>query len=181
MGDDRDDAELVRECLGGRRAAFEVLLARHEAGVYRGVYRILHDSEDAREVTQDVFLKAYRSLESFDPTNRFFSWLYRIAVNEALNHRRRYRPEAELDADAPSPEPSPESTAESSEARRCLEDALMSLRDEQRVPVVLKHVLGCSYEEIAEILGISPKTVKSRLFSARQALCAALARRGFTR
>lgn len=181
MGDDRDDAELVRACLEGRLEAFEVLVARHESAVYRGVYRILHDVEDAREVTQDVFLKAFRNLATFDPANRLFSWLYRIAIHEALNRRRTRHPADDLDDRAPSRDPSPDRRAEVAELRRHLEAALMRLSDEQRVPVVLKHVLGCSYEEIGEILGIAEKTVKSRLFSARQALGVELRRRGVLR
>ena len=80
-----DDKKLMERCLKGDRHAFEALLVRYKKPVYNAAYRMLNNSEDARDVTQTVFLKVYENLDQYDPSHRFFSWIYRIAMNESIN------------------------------------------------------------------------------------------------
>ena len=175
---DDPDAALVLECRAGNRRAFERLLARYERPIFNAAYRILHHREDATDVTQTVFLRAYEHFDRFDPGQRFFSWIYRIAVNEALdfsNARRRCEPVAEEIA---SDRPGPDRAAQDDQMDAGMQAALMAIPVDYRTLVVLKHVQDCSYEEIAAILEVPVKTVKSRLFTARQALRQVLVDRG---
>ena len=176
--DDDSDGMLVRRCREGDRRAFSALVVRYERPVYNAALRMLHDHEDARDVAQTVFLKAYEHLEDYDPQYRFYSWIYRIALNEsinALNRRRRTDPIAEDERDG---EPGPEETTGRMQLRRGIEEALMSIKPEYRSVIVLKHLLDCSYHDMCDILALPEKTVKSRLFTARQLLKAALLHRG---
>lgn len=175
---DDPDAALVMQCRAGDRLAFDRLLARYERPIFNAAYRILHHREDATDVTQTAFLRAYENFDRFDPGQRFFSWIYRIAVNEALdlsNGRRRNEPMPEEIA---SDRPGPERNAETDQMDLGMQDALMAIPVDYRTLVVLKHVQDCSYEEIAAILECPVKTVKSRLFTARQALRQVLIDRG---
>lgn len=166
-----DDASLVRSCIEGDRRAFEAILDRYERPVFNLVLRMLDDYEDARDLTQTVFVKAYQNLSSFDPDRRFFSWIYRIAMNESLNHlekRAREGGGVELRSDDVRLSRSGEQRAAA--ASRDLYDALAQLKPEHRSVIVLKHIVGCSYHEMSAVLQIPEKTVKSRLFTAREQL-----------
>ena len=164
------DAALVRECRAGNRRAFDQLLARYERPIYNAAYRILNHREDATDVTQTVFLQAYEHFGDFDPNQRFFSWIYRIAMNESLDMahgRRRTEPVVE---ELPSNGHGPDETASLGQLDAGMQGALMALTLDYRTLIVLKHLQDCSYEDIALILDCPVKTVKSRLFTARQAL-----------
>lgn len=174
-----DDRTLVRRCLEGDIVAFEGLLGRYEAPVFNLALRMLGNREDARDVTQSVFLKAYRGLETFDLDQRFFSWIYRIAVNESLNALDRRRATAPLADDRlATTDHGPAESAESAERQVAVRSALMHLAPDHRAVIVLRHYVGCSYAEMARILEVAEKTVKSRLYSARQQLKEALATAG---
>ena len=175
---DDPDAALVLECRAGNRRAFERLLARYERPIFNAAYRILHHREDATDVTQTVFLRAYEHFDRFDPGQRFFSWIYRIAVNEAIDMSNGRRPAEAIVDDLPSDRSGPERNAESDQMDEGMQHALMELPVDYRTLVVLKHVQDCSYEEISAILECPVKTVKSRLFTARQALRQVLVSRG---
>ena len=164
-----EDAALVRQALAGESAAFGVLVTRYQKVLYTVAYRMLGNAEDARDTTQDAFIKAYQRLETFDPAYRFFSWMYRILVNECLNTVRSRRQQEPLSADMAGGE-TPFDAAEAEERRRQVEGALLRLSPDHRVVIVLKHFVGNSYEEIADLLAIPEKTVKSRLYTARQRL-----------
>ena len=177
---DDPDAALLNQCRAGDRRAFDRLLARYERPIFNAAYRILNHREDATDVTQTAFLRAFEHFDRYDPAQRFFSWIYRIAVNEALdvcNGRRRSEPVAD---ELASERPGPERVAEDGESDAGLQDALMALPVDYRTVIVLKHVQDCSYEDIAAILACPVKTVKSRLFTARQALRAVLVARGWS-
>jgi len=169
-----DETACVVRCLNGDASAFEPLVNRYQRVLFTVALRLLGNAEDARDATQNAFVRAYQRLDTFDPSRRFFSWIYRIAVNESLNLRRAQRPH----------EPLPETlevagaTMEALEARELSERvqaALMTLSAEHREVVVMRHFADLSYQEIAETLDIPEKTVKSRLFSARQRLAPLLA------
>lgn len=173
------DAALVQACRAGDRHAFEQLLARYERQVFNAAYRILHHRDDAADVTQTAFLRAYEHLDRYDPEQRFFPWLYRIAINEAMDvGARRVPAEAGLDL-LPDHGDGPDARLDGRHADACLQCALMALGVDQRALVVLKHVQDLSYEQIADILGCPVKTVKSRLFTARRALRERLLERGW--
>ena len=175
---DDPDAALVFECRAGNRQAFEQLLVRYQRPIFNAAYRILNHREDATDVTQTAFLRAYEHLDRFDPNQRFFSWIYRIAVNEALdvvNGRRRGEPVVdELESDCAGPH----EVAVNGQLDAGMQAALMAIKPDYRTLIVLKHVQECSYEEIAAILECPVKTVKSRLFTARQALREVLLQKG---
>lgn len=177
MSDDRD-AALVRACRAGDRRAFEELVGRYERPVFNAAYRILHNRDDAKDVTQTVFMKAYEHLDRFDTNQRFFSWIYRIALNEALDVVGGRKGHDDVVDDLVADRPGPEEQVASAELDRGLQGALMALKVEYRTVIVLKHVMGCSYEEIGVALDCPVKTVKSRLFTARQALRDVLVARG---
>src|SRR5215472_8993385 len=125
--DDTEDLRLVRESRQGSRESFERLLIRYEKAVFNAAYRILHDYEDAKDVTQSVFLKAFENLEYFDPKHRFFSWIYRIALNESINlckSRRRFETAADIRAEE---QDTPEKTLSRTELGEVVQAALMSM------------------------------------------------------
>lgn len=164
-----EDAELVRRSLAGDTDAFGVLVTRYQHVMYTVALRMLGNTEDAKDVTQDAFVKAFRQLAAFDSSYRFFSWMYRIVINECLNSIRSRRPQEPLDI-AIAGRANPYESAMTIERRGQIEAALQRLTPEYRAVVVLRHFGGQSYGEIADALSIPEKTVKSRLFSARQLL-----------
>jgi RNA polymerase sigma-70 factor (ECF subfamily) len=168
IGDPRDEV-LVRQTLAGDTDAFGVLLTRYQKVMYTVALRMLGNAEDAADATQDAFVKAYRGLPTFDSTHRFYSWMYRILVNECLNAIRSRRPVDPID-DEIAGYGSPFETAAAAERHEQIQAALQRLTPEYRSVVVLRHFAGQSYGEIAAALHIPEKTVKSRLFSARQLL-----------
>jgi RNA polymerase sigma-70 factor (ECF subfamily) len=164
-----DDAGLVARCLGGEVDAFEPLVSRYQRVLFSVAFRLLGEREDARDVTQSAFVKAYEKLRTFDPTHRFFSWIYRIVINESLNLRQRRPVHQRLDESLPASE-SPYREAEAHETSERVQRGLLQLSPEQREVVVLRHFAELSYGDIGEALGLPEKTVKSRLYSARQRL-----------
>ena len=169
MPDDSDVA-LVLKCRSGDRHAFEILLVRYQSKVFGAAYRVLNHREDAIDVTQTAFLHAYERLDQFDASQPFSAWIYRIAVNEALDQVRGKPQSESFEDDLPAERAGPDQLADQSASDAALQDALMSLKLDYRTVLVLKHLQGCSYEDIALILECPVKTVKSRLFTARQAL-----------
>jgi RNA polymerase sigma-70 factor (ECF subfamily) len=173
-----NDAMLVEACLRGDRHAFDKLVDRYEGPLFSAAFRITGSVEDAMDATQNAFVNAYEKLHTFDPSYRFFSWIYRIAVNQALNLVSGRRNQTAFEEDAPAAEPDPSEVFDSTEIRGQVKQALMQLEPNYRMMIVLKHLDGFSYREISEILDIPEKTVKSRLFTARQRLRVILIERG---
>ena len=160
----------MERCIKGDRQAFEKLLIRYEKPVYNAAYRMLHNPDDARDVTQAVFLKVYEHLDQYDPSRRFFSWIYRITLNESINWLKKSSREEALENETADKTSGPEQQAENARISEGLQAALMTIKSDYRAVIVLKHVLGCSYAEISEVLDISEKKVKSRLYNARKLL-----------
>jgi RNA polymerase sigma-70 factor (ECF subfamily) len=167
---EEDDPALVLRCREGDRNAFERLVIRYQKPVFNVALRMLRSRQDAMDVAQTTFLKAFEHLGDYDPAFRFYSWLYRIAINESLNAVALRKPRGELDANVPDERPGPDRSAEGEQALAAIEDALMSISPELRTVTVLRHITQLSYEDIAEALGLPEKTVKSRLHSARERL-----------
>lgn len=165
----------------GNDSAFEYLVKKHERLVFTAVYGIVGNPDDAMDVSQEVFLKVYKSLSSFKGDSEFSTWLYRIAKNCALDFVRQKKTspisidtsgeESEgFDIPDESTKSNPEKSVLSKERRQMLHKALGLLSDEHREIIILRDMNDYSYEEIAERLEIEPGTVKSRLFRAREAL-----------
>jgi RNA polymerase sigma-70 factor (ECF subfamily) len=170
---------LVEACLRGDRSAFDELVESYESTLFNAAYRITGSVDDAMDATQTTFVNAYEKLHTYDPSHRFFSWIYRIACNQALNVVGRRRPESELSVDTPGNGANPEVAYGENQAADFLQRALLELTPEYRTVIVLKHLQGFSYREIGEFLEIPEKTVKSRLFTARQHLRSILLEKGF--
>ena len=176
-----DEARVIEMAREGDSRAFETILERYEKPVFNAAYRIVANYEDAADVTQTVFLKVHQKLGSYKPERKFFSWIYRIAVNEAINCARRRRWERPLD-DAVAARQGVSVDHLARIARdELIQGALRALKTDYRVVVVLKYFLEMSYKEIGDIVGIPEKTVKSRLFTGRELLRQALVQRGYSR
>jgi RNA polymerase sigma-70 factor (ECF subfamily) len=171
--DERDEV-LAEQASRGDERAFEVLVDRYQRVIFNLTLRISGNREDARELTQDVFVKMWRGLRGFDPKRRFFSWTYRIAIHESLNLRRRSGRQEALEAEPEAKEDGPERRFEALEMETRVQEALDELSDGDRQLLVLRHFLDHTYEEIAEVLGVPAGKVKSRLYTARQRLRGAL-------
>jgi RNA polymerase sigma-70 factor (ECF subfamily) len=169
MNEDSDGL-LVERCRNGDRRAFEALVGRYQKPVFNAALRMLRNPEDARDVAQTVFLKVYEHLGDFDPSHKFYSWIYRIALNESINvldRRRRLEPISGEEIDE---RLGAEDEVASEQSAQRVQRALMMIKPEYRAVIVLKHFLELSYEDIGQVLELPEKTVKSRLFTARQML-----------
>lgn len=173
-----DDRILIERVLRGERAAFGELLDRYQKVVYNVAIGIVGNQLDAEDVTQTVFLKVYENLSAFNPQFRFFSWLYRIAVNESLNAKKQKRQTTDLDEDVAQTGAGPEESAESLDLEDKIGAAMMFLTPENRAIVLLRHYQEFSYREIAYIMDLSEAKIKARLYSARQRLGKILLSRG---
>jgi RNA polymerase sigma-70 factor, ECF subfamily len=165
-----DDRTLVQRCRDGDRAAFEQLVVRYQKPVFNAALRLLRDPEDARDVAQTTFLKAFEHLADYDRSFKFYSWIYRIAVNQALNVLASKKSFGEMSGEEADESPGPEQQVEDEQMSRAIEDELMRINPELRTVIVLRHFMHLSYHDMGDILMLPEKTVKSRLYSARQLL-----------
>jgi RNA polymerase sigma-70 factor, ECF subfamily len=171
--DEDDDRVLVERCRHGDREAFTTLVVRYQRPIYNAAFWVLHKAEDASDISQIVFLKVAERLDDYDPKYKFFSWIYRIAVNESLNLLRRKDHEEELDEEMDLPgadSADPLWQLSAAERSKRVQSTLKSMATNDRVVLTLRHFSECSYQEMAQILELDEKTVKSRLFEARQRL-----------
>jgi RNA polymerase sigma-70 factor (ECF subfamily) len=171
-----DDQSLIAECLQGNTAAFGELVRRYQDRLYHSVYRLVDNAEDAQDVVQDAFLNAYQSLDGFKGGSRFFTWLYRIAVNTAISLKRKRRIVVRMETGSngesidpadPSEESRPGHALEQAELERRVHEALSRLSPEHRAVLVMKDMEGQKYEAMAEILQVPIGTIRSRLHRAR--------------
>ncbi|HHY36304.1 MAG TPA: sigma-70 family RNA polymerase sigma factor [Firmicutes bacterium] len=177
------DAELVRRCRQGQQAAFAELVERYEKKVYNLAYRMLGDGEEARDLAQEAFLKAYYALPDFRGESTFSTWLYRITTNLCLDVLRRRKNNIAFSLDEPlqtekgalarqlpAEGEGPEGIVERQELRQLIQRLIDTLPPEQRLVLVMREFQDLTYEEIAAALQCSLGTVKSRLSRARRAL-----------
>lgn len=162
-----DDNDLVKQCLQGRTGVFKEFVDKYQKPIYNVALRMVNDRDDAEDIAQSVFVKAYEHLGSFDPRYKFFSWLYRMAVNESLNFLRQKKKYQALGDDHECKDFEPDRSCEEHDQAQRIETALMHIDVEYRSVLVLRHFLDLTYKEIGEICDISEKTVKSRLYTAR--------------
>jgi len=171
-----EDFRVIRRILEGETEEYRQLVERYQGQIYSLILHMLHDSEQARDLTQETFVKAWEALPSFRQGHRFFSWIYRIALNLAINRaRKRYRTVSLSGAMQVQGEDHQENRDDAAH----IEMAIAQLKADHRVVIILKYYQGMSYEEIAEAIGISTKRVRSRLFEARVRLKDILERSGY--
>ena len=176
VADGISDAECVRRVQRGEVDAFETLVRRHEKTIFNLVYRMLGDTEESAEVSQEVFLSAFRAAGQFRGDANFSTWLYRIAINHAstrrktLNSRQRKVVPIESADSLHDPEPGPLEILEKQEIREKVQFALNQLEPDDAAVILLRDLQDVSYNEVAQVLEIPVGTVKSRLHRARQAL-----------
>ncbi|MDQ3286295.1 MAG: sigma-70 family RNA polymerase sigma factor [Actinomycetota bacterium] len=170
---DLDDRALMERIQNDDdRRAFSELVRRHQAVVYRACYRVLGNREDARDASQEAFLRAYRRLDTFQGRSAFKTWMLRVAMNVSLNQRsRRELPRTSIDSAEPiSGLETPEAELMKSEAATQLHQALQTVQSNHRAAVVLRDLEGLTYRETAEALGIAEGTVKSWVHRGRRRL-----------
>jgi RNA polymerase sigma-70 factor (ECF subfamily) len=176
-----DERALIERCIAGDSAAFEPLVEKYRQRVWRLAYQVLHDREEAWDVAQEAFVRAFHSLPSFRGQSAFYTWLFRITVNVATDrHRQRGAqarafgpervPEEEWERSTPDPGGGPDQEAARAEQRERIRGALDALPPKARTIIMLSDVEGLSYREIAEVLNCPIGTVMSRLHNARKRL-----------
>jgi RNA polymerase sigma-70 factor (ECF subfamily) len=175
-----DDRRLIAASVKGDTTAFGELVRRYQDRLYNTVYRLLDNADDAQDVVQDAFLNAYLSLDGFKGDSQFFTWLYRIAVNTAISHKRKQRltlsidsgrnGEGKVDPIDASDDSRPGHALERSEDERRVQRALNRLSPEHRAVLIMKDMEGQKYETMAEVLGVPIGTIRSRLHRARSEL-----------
>lgn len=180
---DLEDRELVVACLSDDATAFGRLFEKYRERIFRVLFGVVRNREDALEATQEVFVKIHRALPRFDPKGRFFTWAYRIAVNQGIDHLRQRKTRKELPLDpgggviepstteptrGGSAQPGPVVELERKEILQRVEEAIEGLSEDQRAVFMLYSFEGMSYGEIAETTGVPIGTVMSRLFYARK-------------
>jgi RNA polymerase sigma-70 factor (ECF subfamily) len=179
-----DDVELVKRCQAGDSSAFNDLITRYRSKVFTMIYGMVQNEQDAWDLAQEGFLKAWKSIHRFKGESSFYTWLYRIMTNVTIDSLRRkgIRGEAEFDdriapvnvepgsRTTPSSSPLPNKKLEYREIRGRIDEAIAKLSPEHRAVIVMKEIEDLQYSEIAEILSCSLGTVMSRLFYARKKL-----------
>jgi RNA polymerase sigma-70 factor, ECF subfamily len=179
-----DDVELVKRCQAGDSSAFNDLITRYRSKVFTMIYGMVQNEQDAWDLAQEGFLKAWKSIHRFKGESSFYTWLYRIMTNVTIDSLRRkgIRGEAEFDdriapvnvepgsRTTPSSSPLPNKKLEYREIRERIDEAIAKLSPEHRAVIVMKEIEDLQYSEIAEILSCSLGTVMSRLFYARKKL-----------
>lgn len=178
---DIDDQQCVMRARQGEGRAFSELVARYQDRVYRFLLRLTRSRDDAMDLTQDTFMRAYQSLDRWQPDALFRTWLFRIARNAAVDRFRRDKVvefvDLDEDVDVPDHAAGPEAVLETAQRFRILEEALERLPAEYREIILLREIEGMSYDELAQVLGLQAGTVKSRLSRARAALLDMVQRR----
>lgn len=172
------EAELIRRSLAGDVEAYGALVEGHQRVLYNVALRMTGNREDAQDVTQIAFVKAYQKLATFDRSRKFFSWVYRILWNETLNLIQRSPRHQALDEEMPDPGRPPDRESEEREERVLIREAIDELPADYRQVILLRHFAQLSYQDMGRIIELPEKTVKSRLFTARRLLGTILERKG---
>jgi RNA polymerase sigma factor CnrH len=193
MATEDPDLPLVRALQAGQDQALEALLDRHQAGLYRFIYRHCWNETDAIQLTQDAFIRAYRNIGKFRPKAKFVTWLYKIALNLCRDHARSHRPQesersvstnkeaiqASRQSDSLPTQRAPDTEALAREKVRALEIAIAELPPALKGPLILTALEGHSYVHAGELLGITDKAVEMKVYRARKLLLAKMRNLGF--
>jgi len=180
--DQLEDRELIDRVMDGDQASYGLLVQRYQSKIFAVAYGVLRHREDAREVAQEAFIKAYRNLPSFRRDSSFYTWIYRITVNLAIDFQRKAHRKREttfedvklgpdeINSTAGRPTGSPGKKLEEKQLGEAIRGAIEQLPADQRTAIILREVQGLSYKEIAETMGCAEGTVMSRLYYARKKL-----------
>jgi RNA polymerase sigma-70 factor (ECF subfamily) len=177
-----DDQVLIEKALAGNEGAYRLLLTRHKDAIYRMIVRIVHNQEEAQDLVQETFMKAFGSLSSYKCQYRFTTWLYKIAANSCIDHLRKRRlvavsldqplktKDGEVSIEVADWTYNPEQDLTARQKSLSIDAAIDSLPKKYREVILYRHKQDKSYEEIAQILSIPVGTVKARIFRARELL-----------
>lgn len=175
---DRDDRNLIRRCLQGDTDAFGLLIDRYQGLLFNTALRMTGDYEEAKDITQNTFVKAYERLNTYKPEHKFFSWIYRMLVNDSINSLKRSRIHQALNPALASTKPTPDEFYRQSEENLRVQRALIQLPFDSRMVIVLHYFNDMPYQEMGDILNLDTRTVKSRLYTARHRLAVILGEKG---
>lgn len=182
MGERSIDQALVERVQQGEKAAFDLLVIKYQNKIIQLAYRYVHDQDEAMDVAQEAFIKAYKAIGRFRGDSAFYTWIYRIAINTAKNHlvaSGRRPPRSDIDAQEAEQYDSaaglkeyatPERMLLKDEIKQTIASAIDGLPDDLRTAITLRELEGLSYEEIAEAMECPIGTVRSRIFRAREAI-----------
>jgi RNA polymerase sigma-70 factor (ECF subfamily) len=177
-----NDSDLISRAKNGDSKSYDKLLKKYKNSVYSLVLRMVRNSQEAEDLTQEAFIKAFNSLASFNEEYAFSTWLYKIATNNCIDFFRKRKlqtysldkpiqyKDSEIQHDIPDPDLNPEKSIMASERNKLIKEAINKLPEKYHRAIVLRHSEEKSYEEIAEILGLPLGTVKARIFRAREML-----------
>ncbi|MCG5530903.1 RNA polymerase sigma factor RpoE [Halorhodospira halochloris] len=176
------DRELVKRAQAGDKQAYDVLVLRYQQKLVKLIGRYVRDPQEAQDVGQEAFIKAYRALDSFRGDSSFYTWLYRIGVNTAKNHlvaQNRRPPDSDVDAEDAErfdidtvlrDQDTPEAEVAREEIERAVVGAIEALPEELQTAITLRELEGLSYQEISQVMDCPVGTVRSRIFRAREAI-----------
>ena len=179
---DSENAQLIREAIEGDQKAYAEIVSRYRAQIFNLIYRMVRQRDEAEDLTQETFIKAFNALPSFNAEYAFSTWLYKIAVNNCIDHFRKKRlktypidnpipvKDGDLQREFPDQSDTPDSGLMEKERRMQIQDAIDELPEKYREAILLRHGHDKSYEEIADELDIPIGTVKVRIFRAREML-----------
>jgi len=168
---ERTDEELIARCKNGDRHAFDTLVTRYQERIYWIIKRMVRNHDDAIDLTQDVFVKAYQKITSFREDSGVYTWLYRIGINMSLNHLRKRKLRQllsfdDLSMEVPSDDQTPSQIHEKEEMRRLISNAIERLPEKQKIVFLLRYYEELPYEDISTILGTSVGGLKANYFHA---------------
>ena len=176
-----DDFELIKMSINGNNDAFSEILLRYKNLVYSIILRMINDTEEANDLAQEVFIKVYKNLDKYQPEFKFSTWLIKISTNSVIDYRRKKKYETvnidDLDSDL-SESNTPEISYIKKEEKQFIEIALNSLPDMYKIPIILFHKQGFSYQEISDIINEPLSKVKNRIFRGRKILKESLIKEG---
>ena len=182
---EQSDKDLITAHKAGDESAFPALVRKYESRIYNHCLRMVNDREESADLTQEVFLKVFRNIGKYEHTYTFYTWLYRITVNCCIDYIRKKKRQLQSlslstmnyeeigsgkEQDVPDTSLMPDKIMRDAEVKEILHQAISKLSEKMRTIILLKEIEGFSYEEIADVLGCSRGTVKSRLFRARERL-----------
>ena len=161
---------IIESIIAGQIDQYEILVGKYQNPVFRLILKIVGNYDDAKDLTQDVFVKTFESIKQYKPQYKFFSWIYRIAINEALLFVKRKKNFRQIESVTDPAWHLPEQTPDYESRDKLLSFAINDLAESYKSVILLKYYSDLSYTEISETLSIPEKTVKSRLFDARKML-----------
>jgi len=182
MIDELSDIELIQRALAGDQQGYREILKRYRAPLYNLLFRMVHNKMEAEDLVQEAFIKAFGALATFNDEYAFSTWLFKIAINNCIDHFRKKRlktfsldkpidaKDGEIRRELPDASYQPDNTLLSKEKEQLIEEAIQNLPEKYRVSIMLRHTEEKSYEEISQILNIPLGTVKARIFRAREML-----------